>query len=478
MAVETAVARGLYRDSVVLMHLADALRGLAGVRRAFALMGTPANLQMLAEAGIAVGGTRPGPSDLVLAVEAADPASAAAALASGRERLRAGAGPDEAAAPPPVRPRSLAEAAAQAETTGGLALISCPGGYAAAEAMKALRLGLDVMLFSDNVCLAEEISLKRAAAARGLLLMGPDCGGAIIGGIPLGFANRVRRGPVGIVAASGTGLQHVACRLDRLGSGVSHAIGVGGRDLSDEVGGMGARAAIDLLAADPATRTIVLVSKPAGPETARRLAEACGRSGKRAVICVPGADDRAPDIPGVLFAPTLEVAADAAVGRPSDPPPPLPDIPAGRRLVGLFSGGTLCAEARAIAAPVAGGAAALEDLGADVFTRARPHPMIDPSLRLARMRAAAADPSVRVILLDVVLGTGAHPDPGGALAPAIADCRAASPGLEIVAFVCGTEGDPQGLAAQEAKLAGAGAALAETNAGAVRRALDLLAGRR
>src|SRR4030095_10708603 len=119
-----------------------------------------------------------------------------------------------------------------------IALISVPGDYAAAEALKALAQGLNVMLFFDNVAIADERAIKLYARARTLLVMGPDCGTAIVNGVPLGFANVVRRGDIGLVAASGTGLQEVTCRIHNLGGGISQAIGTGGRDLKDAGGGM------------------------------------------------------------------------------------------------------------------------------------------------------------------------------------------------------------------------------------------------
>ena len=232
MAVETLLRRGLYRDSVTLMRLAAALEARPGVARASAVMATPANLDMLAEHGVPAAGTDAGANDLLIVLEGddgeilAEALRAAAALLEGEAPPAAAAGGDAR----PRRPRSLAEAG-EALPDAALALISCPGEYAAAEAMKALRLGLDAMIFSDNVPVGDEVALKCEAERCGRLVMGPDCGTAIIGGVPLGFANRVRRGTIGVVGASGTGIQQIACLIDRFGAGISHAIGTGGRDL-------------------------------------------------------------------------------------------------------------------------------------------------------------------------------------------------------------------------------------------------------
>ena len=476
MPARTLVLANLYRDSAALMRMAADLEATEGIARATAVMATPANLAMLAGAGIAADAPGAGPNDLVVVVEGEG--DLAAAIEEARGRLSAA--PAAAAGPIDVGrrapPRSLAEAAAR-NPAANLALISCPGDYAAAEAMKALRLGLDVMVFSDNVAVADEVALKREAAERGLMVMGPDCGTAIIGGVPLGFANAVRRGPVGIVAASGTGLQQVACLLDRAGVGVSHAFGAGGRDLSADVGGITTLAALAALANDRRTEIVVVVSKPPDAAVANRVVEACARTGKRCVICFIGAEppDDAP--PGIDFAATLEDAARIAAGGSARPAKALGRPAPGRRIVGLYCGGTFCHEARAIAAAVPGGAQCLDarDLGDDLHTRGRPHPMIDAVGRCAPIAEAAADRAVAAIVLDVVLGAGAHADPAGALAPAIADAGGTPDGPRFIAFVCGTEADPQRLSAQEARLAGLGLALAPSNAAAVRAAFAHLA---
>ena len=483
MATRSLLRRGLYRDSVTLMRLAAALESRDGVARAAAAMASAANLAMLAGDGLAVA-EEAGPDDLVVAVRGDDADALAAALDAAAAALDGGKRPAAGLAPDasPPRPRSLAEAAA-AMPGATLALISCPGEYAAAEAMKALRLGLDAMVFSDNVTLADEVALKREAESRGRLLMGPDCGTAILGGVPLGFANRVRRGAVGVVGASGTGMQQVTCLVDRRGGGISHAIGAGGRDLSREVGGATTLCGLAMLGADEATETVVLVSKPPDAAVMRRVLDAAAAIAKPVVACFVGAAPP-PDLPAnIRFAPTLEAAAALAAGGtvPADPEPPRGAAPG--RLVGLFSGGTFCYEAQAVAAPLlgrvfsnapldprdawdggSGGGHAMLDLGDDSLTRGRPHPMIDYGPRLERIRDAAAQPGTAVILIDVVLGDGAHQDPAAALAPAIRGLD----GAVAVGSVCGTEADPQRLSRQQAALADAGMVVAGSNAGAAR----------
>jgi succinyl-CoA synthetase alpha subunit len=400
----------------------------------------------------------------------------------------------------------------EAAPEANLALVSTPGEYAAAEALKALRLGLNVMLFSDNVSGTDEVMLKRFARDRGLMVMGPDCGTAIIGGIPLGFANVVRRGAIGVVAASGTGLQQVTALVDRLGEGISQAIGTGGHDLSAEVGGITMLQGLEGLAADKATKVIVLFSKPPAAEVAAKILAAARRAKKPVLVNFLGTGPTSIRGRNLHPAKTLEDAACAAVALSRGKAPKrapqmkierLPRPGRGQKYVrGLYSGGTFCYEAALLLgealSPVysntpVGKAAKLDDvwkskantvidLGDDLFTRGRPHPMIDHRLRNDRFLAEAADPETAVILLDVVLGYGSHENPAGEVATAIgkARARAAKAGRRVafVGFVCGTEGDPQGFAAQEKTLRDAGMILLPSNAQAARLAARIVGGAR
>ncbi|HXQ66320.1 MAG TPA: acyl-CoA synthetase FdrA [Alphaproteobacteria bacterium] len=506
MANLTKVIRNFYRDSVSLMQLSARLAKLPGVAQASAVMASANNLALLSEAGLLGGAASAGPNDLFLALAGESEEALAAALAEAEALLRESAVPAPGGTGERGEPPRSIEMALRAFPAANLALISTPGEYAVAEALKALRLGLNVMLFSDNVALADEAFLKRYAQVQGLLVMGPDCGTAIISGTPLGFANVVRRGDIGIVAASGTGLQQVTCLIDRLGKGVSQAIGTGGHDLHAAVGGITMQHGIDALAADPATRVIVLISKPPAEAVAERVLALARRAGKPVVVNFLGADPAALAGGNLTAAKTLEDAARAAValanGAAADNAPwaaaesaPLPQLAQSQRFIrGLYSGGTFCYEASLllgeVLAPVysntpVGSARALEDvwhsrahtlidLGDDLFTRGRPHPMIDHRLRNERLLKEAADPEVAVILLDVVLGYGSHPDPAGEIAPVVREAlaQAAKGGraLAVVGFVCGTAGDPQGLARQEEALSNAGMRLSNSNAGAVRLA--------
>jgi FdrA protein len=488
-----------YRDSVELMRVAALVEKLPGVSRAALMMATPANRELLAGAGLLdAAGAAAGPNDLVVAVAAADPTAAERALGEAARLLDEQAA---VAAPSGDRPAPLSIAEAVSELPrANLAIISTPGAYATAEALKALKRGLHAFIFSDNVPVADEALLKQLAAKKKLLVMGPDCGTAILDGVPLGFANAVRRGPVGLVGASGTGLQEISCLVDRLGEGCSQVIGVGGHDLDERVGGLMMQAGIERLAADPGTRVIVLVSKPPAPAVARRVLDVARKSGKPVVVNFLGGDPAAIREAGAIPAATLEDAARAAValarGRrvAAAPLAVAPKLAAagrakarrfgkGQSLVrGLYSGGTLCQEAALILEEAGGQKHTTIDLGGDEFTVGRPHPMIDFRLRNQRILAAAEDGATAVILLDVVLGYGAHPDPAGALVPAIEGATKAAAkrkrGLAFVASICGTPADPQGLERQETRLAAAGVLLAPSNAQAARLAASLVGHRR
>ena len=487
------VRRGFYLDSVALMQLSAELAALAGVEDAVAMNGTPSNLEIIREAGLLVPpGEAAEPNDLVVAVRAADGAAAEAALAHAKSALQREVATTQGEE---WRPRTL-DGAADRMRDANLVLVSTPGAHAAREARRALERGLNVMLFSDNVPLEAERSLKERAHALGLLVMGPDCGTAYIAGAPLAFANVVPGGRIGVIAASGTGLQEVSVLLARAGAGISHGIGVGGRDLSDAVGGVSTLDAIDLLASDAGTDHLILISKPPGPRTARLVFERLAAAGKPCTAVVFGADAIEAPAGGPFPVPTLKDAVECAAGRAIAPGYDAAAIarseverlgPGRHALHGLFCGGTLATEAHTVLAAagigaVSGTAASAPpganaphlviDLGADEYTVGRPHPMIDPALRTAKLREALADRQVAVVLLDVVLGFGAHPDPARPVRDAVRDADGDRPA--VVASVCGTADDPQDAERQAAMLAGAGVAIAPSNADAASVAAAIL----
>ena len=502
------VRKDAYFDSVVLMLLSRELKGRPGVRDTVVAMGTAMNLELLVSMGCAPGDLAGvTPNDLVVAVAGADAGVVEGALAAAGEALARRKAPASGDGRAAAEPATL-DAALRAQPSANLAMISLPGAHAAREARRALDRGLHVMLFSNNVALADEIALKTHARERGLLVMGPDCGTAILNGKPLCFANVVRRGPVGIVAASGTGLQEVSVLVDRAGSGVSQALGTGGRDLKDErVGGITMLMGIDALARDEATRVIVVISKPPAPALAAKVVAALKAAGRNAVVHFIGlASPPAPASARVRYAANLEEAAGLAVemaggrawtGRTFDLPEAAIEALVARETAGMatpqqfargyFTGGTLADEAWillhrltgavhsnnqtdpafVLADPRVSVGHTVVDLGDDVFTVGRPHPMIDPGIRTERIDAEASDPSIAVMLADVVLGYGSHPDPAGALVPALVRAKQAAAArggrLAVVASVTGTPGDYQGFAGQKATLEAAGVVVMPSN---------------
>ena len=472
-----------YADSVRLMRIARAVRDRDGVDRCELGMGTPANLEVLERLGVS---TDAAPGDLVIAVDAND-GTAADAFAYAERELSSRDEGGTGGVPAGQRARSLAVAAREL-AGANVALISVPGEYATLEAHRALTAGMHVFLFSDHVPLSAEVELKRRGAELGLLVMGPECGTAMVGGIGLGFANVVRPGPVGIVAAAGTGAQETACLLDAAGAGVSHIIGVGGRDLHRDVGGLMFAQAMRMLARDRQTEKLLLVSKAPTEEGVRAIAEQLPE-GIPVVAAFVGWDGAA--APFEVHA-TLEAGATAAAGAA---PPGVEALEreidarrhhsSGRRLLGLYSGGSLAHEAATLLepelGPIAGnvghgpespdgtyGTHVLIDLGEEEYTQGRPHPMVDLESRIAMLGRAGDDRGVACVLLDVVLGFGANPDPAGGLAAAIE--RLAQRAV-VIAHVCGTPDDPQDSERQTETLTAAGAIIAPSNAAAARLAL-------
>jgi succinyl-CoA synthetase alpha subunit len=492
-----------YRDSVALMQLSAALAKRPGVEQVAAVMGTDNNLSLLRQSGMELGDIAVGANDLLIVVQG-DDGALRPALDEARARLSAPGQQADRGGARKLAPRSIAMALAD-DAEANLAMISTPGEFATAEALKALNLGLDVMLFSNNVSVPDEAMLKRLARDKGLIVMGPDCGTAIINGIPLGFANVVKRGSIGAVGASGTGLQEVTVLVDRLGGGISQAIGTGGHDLSNEVGGISMLTGLKYLADDPSTEVIVLISKPPAKDVADEILGKARSCGKPVVAIFMGSDPSRLSGGNVHGVRTLEDAARVAIalsqGRKPEPtddvvpvPAGIPKLAAGQRYIrGLFSGGTfgfqatmLLQESMVVHSNTKVGKSlplgdvfkseghTIVDLGDDAFTRGRPHPMIDYRLRTERIVQEAHDPETAVLLLDVVLGFGSHASPAAELVPALEAARGIAErsgrAFICIGHVCGTDGDPQGLASQTHALRAAGMILADSNAQAVRLA--------
>jgi len=472
--IQYEIRAGSYYDSIVLMQLQKALAALDGVQDAGVVMATTANRDLLAAGGLLPEGIEAKADDLLIVVQGESETAVSAALSQIDSLLTKRATPDTTQ---DFRPRSL-DAALKMQPDAGWVLVSVPGRYAAGVAEDALRQGKHVFLYSDNVSLEDEVRLKQLAQAKGLMLMGPDCGTAIINGVGLGFANRVHRGRIGIVAASGTGLQAVSSAIHNLGSGISQAIGTGGRDLQADVGAITAHQALDLLGRDRATRVIVLISKPPSPQVATRLLQAAQATGKDVVVSFLGYAVSGHQIGNLHFAVNLADAAETAVHIAGSIETSLFGShrePVTGYVRGLFSGGTLAYETllglTAVLDPLytnipirpeqqlpnltQSQGHTILDLGEDIFTQGRLHPMMDNDLRIRRMKQEITDPGVGIILLDIVLGEGAHPNPAAELAPVIAEANQAR--KQVVTIVVGTDQDPQDLNSQIEQLAAAGA---------------------
>ncbi len=516
--IKTVVRPGEYRDSVALMLLARDLEAEPGVMAVSVVMATPANKAELERSGLLTDAAQAAASnDLLIVVKAQDDAAARGAMNQAQRLIAEKSSPAESSGA--GRPKTV-RAAVRAAPDAKLAVISVPGPYAAAQAWDALRAGLDVLLFSDHVDVQDEIALKEYARGHGLLLMGPGAGTAVLHGIGLGFANAVPRGGIGIVAAAGTGLQEVSTIIAKAGAGLSQAIGVGGRDVSQAVGGIMLLESLKRLQADSDTRVIVIVSKmPAATVVQKMLAQAAS-SDKPTVMALMGAGQELAQ-PGskAEIASDLEEAARLAVALSSGASAESARAELAKRdrvlaakgralrqklkarqryLRGLYSGGTLCEETIRIWQSAHGGiwsnapldprfrlpnsnkskAHSVIDLGEEEFTIGRPHPMIDLSPRVERLLQEARDPSVAAIVLDVVIGYGAHPDPAAQLAPAIRQAKqhAAGKGRElfIITSVTGTDRDPQDLARQIDALKKGGAIVMSSNAAAARLASRLV----
>jgi FdrA protein len=501
-AVKVEIRSGAYYDSVILMQLQSSLSDLPGILDTGVVMGTAANKEILAQSNLLLPEAKTAQADdLIIVLRAEDDSVAQAALSKVDELLTRKRSTEDQT----FQPKSL-ETAAEMLPQAQWVLISVPGRYAAGVAREALRLDRHAFLFSDNVAVEDEVALKKKAAEKGLLVMGPDCGTAIVNGIGLGFANKVRKGPIGMVAASGTGLQQVSARIHQLGGGLTHAFGTGGRDLKEEVGGITAQMGLDFFVRDPDTKVIVLVSKPPAPKIADELLRSARQAGKPVVVDFIGYEPPAKKVGNLHFVRTFDEAAQLAVElvKQVDSAVTAPELdvskfaPGQKYLRGLFSGGTLAFEALLILqdylpavwsnAPIKKGHNVLKnslvsqehtfvDLGEDEFTVGRLHPMMDNTLRIQRLLQEAEDPEVAVIVLDVVLGYGSHPDPASELAPAIeqaiARAKAAGRHLEVVAVVVGTDEDPQDMDAQIEQLQGSGALVDTSNDFVVRYAGEL-----
>lgn len=510
MITKNFIRNNTYYDSVTLMMISSKLSAIDGVENAAVMMGSEYNKQLMSDSGLLLEEhMNATPNDMIIGVIAANNEAAAAVQNAVEEALEE---KNNQSAAGDLKSKTL-EGASRRLQGANFAVISLPGRYAAREVDKALDHDLNVLLFSDNISVEDEIRLKDKAIGKGLLMMGPDCGTAIINGVSLGFANKVNRGNIGIVAASGTGLQEVSVIVHKSGLGISHAIGTGGRDLKPEVGGKMMLVGLEALSEDQDTDVIVLVSKPPGIEVMKKILLKASTISKPIIGCFLGGDPLLLEESNVVYAKTLEDAGIMAVQVARGEMPRsewnqdrkqnLEYIATQEKLNydkrqkyirGLYSGGTLTYEAMLLGKDELGtinsnikmdGTTLLInfeksyghtflDMGDDYFTDGRPHPMIDPRLRLQRMESEIEDPEVAVILFDILLGYGSHEDPAGALLPAIKKAKLRGQSITFIATICGTDGDFQGLEIQRSKLEDLGVIVMNSNAEASRLALMLV----
>ncbi len=509
--VKLEIRKNAYYDSVTLMLISKDLKKLDGVEEALVGMGTDLNVEIAHNIGLATPefDAEITPNDFFVAVKCASDDVFETAQKKVEELLNKKSEAKEAAYYPPTL-----DGAIRIDPDLNMAVISVPGRHAADVAQNCLDNDINVMLFSDNVTIDEEKALKECAYKKELLVMGPDCGTAIINNVPLAFANVVKAGDIGIVAASGTGTQEVSSIIDQLGCGVSQVIGTGGRDLKKEIGGLMMKLGLDALKNDPKTRVITLISKPPAKEIATEILGLAAKTGKPTVVIFIGGDPKEIESFGLTAAVSLEDAAYKAVAlSKGEPVNDFTEFTMGREKAealageiagkmaktqkyvrGFYTGGTLCDEAMKLMigklkhiysniplhaedklADAKGGTSrehTFLDFGDDEFTVGRPHPMIDPSLRAERVLTDGKDPECAVIMVDCVIGYGSHEDPAADLSDAIVAARAeaesAGRHLCVVAAVCGTEGDPQCLSKTQKKLADAGAVVLPSNAQATR----------
>lgn len=503
MVVRSAIRKNTYYDSVTLMLISKEIKKMPGVGEALIGMGTELNLELVENLSMADEAVRScSPNDFFISVLLEDPALMPEVEAKVEELLNQ----KKSSGGSTYKPVTF-DSALKMLPEANMVVISVPGKFAAPEVKKALDNNCHVMLFSDNVSLEDEKSLKELAVSKGLLMMGPDCGTSIINNVPLAFANVVRKGPIGIVGASGTGTQEVSVLVDRFGSGVSQVIGTGGRDLKVEIGGLMMIQSFEALIDDSATEVIVLISKPPAEEIAEKVLGMVRKTTKPVVVHFIGGSPERIRAAGAIAAVSLEDTARKAVALAKGETPvdytgfdmdeaalaalverELSGKTAGQKyLRGLYTGGTLADEAMKLLDKDGWDIWSniplkpqwrLEnvwepkehtvlDLGDDQFTVGRPHPMIDPSIRNERL-VQDTDPETAVLLMDLVLGYGAHPNPALELAVAIRKARQkasqAGGSLTVIASICGTDADPQDLSATRQELEAAGAVVMPSNA--------------
>ncbi len=500
MIVRGKIIKNAYRDSIALMRIANELCRRPNVDRADVLMATPTNLDALEHRSLILEELKAAtPNDIVISVEAENEQTASEALEWAEEQIT-----KRSVIIEPSIGGSVSYSLSSAKKKlpdANLALISIPGSYVKREALRALDLGMNLLIFSDNVPIEDELEIKMCAQDYNLLVMGPDCGTAFISGGSLAFANHIRRGPIGIVAASGTGMQEVSCLIHRAGSGISHGIGTGSNDIKDSIGGLSFLSGLDLLESDASTEVIVILTKPPELQAQKAILDRVKQSLKPVVVNFLGSPSDRIEHVGAIPASTLEDAARIALDytgvsfsldgfdRQAFSNAIEPLNPDQQYVRGIFVGGTFTTEAALILCqslddvfsntrlpqahylndPFSSIGHTCVDMGEDIFTRGKPHPMLDPTIRNQRILQEASDPETSVILLDVVLGYGVDPNPAASILETLKQFLPIQ-NIPVVASVCGTDEDPQGRKQQVEVLESAGVIVMPSNASAAKMA--------
>ncbi|GAB0167822.1 acyl-CoA synthetase FdrA [Lysinibacillus sp. CTST325] len=499
----TIIKENTYKDSIVLMLLSNKLSAIDGVNKVSIMMGTPANKDIFKSSGLGTDELEKAkPNDIVIVVDTDQEEKVGEVKEEVEVALKGESDSQDASK---GQEAHNWKRALELANNPNLALISIPGQYAAMEAENALNEGLHVFMFSDNVAKEDEAKLKQKAHEKGLLVMGPDCGTALIHGVPLAFTNNVNEGDIGIVGASGTGIQEVTTIIDRYGKGVTNALGTGGRDLSTEVGAITMLDSIKALNQDPKVKVITVISKPPADEVKRKVLNVLRNIDKPVVTLFLG-DKPSYQEENIYHAYTLEEAAVVAVQLSNGDQPNFEPTTAENVNVllkesqvgikGYYSGGTLATEAAMLVRDAFKDTITEEkndryilktknheiiDLGDDEYTKGKPHPMIDPEKRIEMLEKSVNDPETAVIMIDNVIGNGGHEDMAGELAPTIKrlldNAHQNGRQLAVLATVVGTAQDIQGYDKQIDTLKESGAIICKTNDQMVRTAIQLVGGK-
>jgi FdrA protein len=504
MFTKITIRKNQYYDSVFLMGFNNRLSKVPGVVQTAVFMGSDTNKEVLAGLGF-ISSDFQGASanDLIVGISSETQSAIDEIVANLDKWLT-----EVTFSKSKSEIRTLNQALSN-RSDSNLVVISVPGEFAAGETRKSLEAGKHVFLFSDNVSIEDEIDLKTYASQHGLLVMGPDCGTSLIGGVGIGFANAVRRGKIGAIAAAGTGLQEFTSMVHNFGYGISHGIGTGGRDLSDRVGGITTLMALNALEKDHSTDVIAVISKPPGQNTLKIVVDQISRCKKPVICCFLGINSPI-DGEGIIFkrAGNIDESVRLAIktiGGHLVPEEPVHSVRLkqslkGKFLRGVFAGGTFCYQSQQIlreagipvysnapvektfglASPTQSFKHTIIDMGDEFFMVGRPHPMIDGSQRALRILQETRDPSVGILLLDFILGFNSSMDPVGELIDSIQEsqkiARSRGDELEVVASICGTDNDLQDIQMQTKLLIECGVTVFPSNVLATKHCVDLLRG--